>query len=1197
MVFHKARSCVLSIAATVLVLGSAGAYADDTEIFLGNPSNLASPNIMLILDTSGSMGSNTISPVPYDRNFTYVGTGDCAGIANRVYWSENNNVPDCTSNNWFDISFLKCAAALTGNALGTGGTGAYLDRFVRWRGRNDNRSWQTLSNNRNPTQVDCRADNGVDGNLTTTDPYPLNVGNNNTSTDGVWTATAGNSVWSNTNAGTLATLYNGNYVAYHWQYRIPTIITRMDVMKDAATRLLSALNGVNVGLMRYSRNGGAGDLLAQGGMVAYPVSPIETNRQQLIDAVNSWDADGFTPLSETLFEAYRYFNGGAVGFGDTSVPFLSVAESRNPATADGDNYESPADFSCQKNYIVYLTDGLPTSDGQSNADIQALDNFATLGGACSAAGTGPDPDWRNSGLCLAALAGYMYNADLRGDVDSKQSVTSYWIGFGSDVAGGAALDYLNRTAQAGSGGQHNAFLANDAETLTTVLTGLALQILNTSTTFTAPTVAVNAFNRTRSLSDLYVSVFQPTGDRHWPGNLKKYSIVPNDDGTATVVGQNGEEEPSADPAINETTGFFFEDAQSFWSASADGPRVRDGGAANELPAPDARNVYTYIGANPGTPASLTATTSAVTDANVAITDALLQIATPQPSDPTRANLIAWVRGQDVRDQYPLGPPIGNGDSTERRRAMGDPIHAQPAIVIYGGTVASPNIDDAIAYLPTNDGYLHAINAADGAELWSFIPQEFLPLQYDLFTNNVDTDKSYALDGEIQALKFDVNGDGIVTPASGDRVIIYFGMGRGGDGYYALDVTNKASPAFMWRIGATELPGIGQTWSTPTIARVNINGATQNSQKLVLVMGGGYDPVQDGTGYNVDGAGNRIFMVDALSGALLWSAGLTGADLNHTRMTHGIPASITVLDINSDGFADRMYAGDMSAQLWRFDITNGNARGSLVAGGVIASLGSHDEATHLAVNNRRFYSAPDVAAIKDPGTAPFLNIAIGSGYRGHPLNQTIRDRFYSIRDMNGFVSLTQAQYDALTIITETAPAAAGSPLLVDITSELAPTMPANAVGWRLNLNQPGGTWRGEKVLGEATTLNSAVIFTTYTPSTGIPADPCAPTLGTNRAYAVNVRDGSPVRIDGTADVTDRYDDFTFGGIAGDISTMILGLDPEPCEGDDCEEPCEGEDCPAYSGETRLVCLAGVRVLDICRDFDSRVKTYWRDTSAN
>jgi type IV pilus assembly protein PilY1 len=1188
MVFHKARNFVLSIAATVAVLGSAGAYADDTEIFVANPSNLAAPNIMLILDTSGSMGSNTISPVPYDRNFTYVGTGDCAGTAGRVYWSTNNNVPDCSSDNWFDISFLKCAAALTGTALGTGGTGAYLDRFVRWRGGNNSRQWQALSNNNNPREVECRADSGIDGNLTATDPYPrVPFNRNNNSTDGVWTATAGDSIWTNANAGTIATLYNSNYVTYYDQFRIPSVVTRMDIMKDAATRLLGALNGVNVGLMRYSRNGGTGDLLAQGGMVAYPVSPIETNRQQLIDAVKSWDADGFTPLSETLFEAYRYFTGGAVGFGDTSVPFLSVAESRNPATADGDNYESPADFSCQKNYIVYLTDGLPTSDGQSNADIQALDNFATLGGACSAAGTGPDPDWRDSGLCLAALAGYMYNADLRTNVASKQNVTSYWIGFGSDVAGGDALAYLNRTAQAGSGGKHNAFLAGDAETLTTVLTGLALQILQTSTTFSAPTVAVNAFNRTRSLSDLYVSVFQPTSERHWPGNLKKYRVKATVGG-AVVVGQDANL-----PVISNTSGFFVEGAQSFWSDSADGPRVRDGGAANELPNPDVRNVYTYIGANPGTPASLTATTSAFIDTGGApITDAMLQLAAPQPSDPTRADLIAWIRGQDVRDQYPVGPPVGNTIFTEQRRSMGDPIHAQPAIVIYGGTVATPNIDDAAAFVPTNDGYLHSIDVRTGQELWSFIPQEFIPLQYDLFTNNVGPSKSYALDGEIRVLKFDVNGDGIVTSSAGDRVILYFGMGRGGKGYYALDVTDKTRPAFMWHIGATELPGVGETWSTPTVGRVNVQGATQNSQKLVLIMGGGYDPVQDGTGYNVDASGNRIFMVDALSGALLWSAGPSGSDLNRTRMTHGIPSAITVLDMNSDGFSDRMYAGDMSAQLWRFDITNGNARGSLVAGGVIASLGSHDETTHLAVNNRRFYNAPDVAAIVEPGAAPFLNIAIGSGYRGHPLNQTIQDRFYSIRDTSGFVALTQTQYDALTIITES------SSTLLDVTTNLTPTIPADTVGWRLNLNQPGGTWRGEKVLGEATTINNNIVFTTYTPSTGIPADPCAPTLGTNRAYAVKVRDGSPTHIDGTADVTDRYDDFVFGGIASDISMMVLASDAEPpCTGPTCPPPCVGNDCPLPPGETRLTCLAGVKVLDICRDFDSRVKTYWRETGAN
>ena len=111
------------------------------------------------------------------------------------------------------------------------------------------------------------------------------------------------------------------------------------------------------------------------------------------------------------------------------------------------------------------------------------------------------------------------------------------------------------------------------------------------------------------------------------------------------------------------------------------------------------------------------------------------------------------------------------------------------------------------------------------------------------------------------------------------------------------------------------------------------------------------------------------MVDALTGELLWSAGPSGTDLNNNRMVHSIPATVTVLDTDSDGFSDRMYVGDMGGQVWRFDITNGNARDSLVAGGVIASVGSHDEATHETINNRRFYNAPDVAAIQQPGARP------------------------------------------------------------------------------------------------------------------------------------------------------------------------------------------------------------------------------------
>src|SRR5262249_540755 len=139
---------------------------------------------------------------------------------------------------------------------------------------------------------------------------------------------------------------------------------------------------------------------------------------------------------------------------------------------------------------------------------------------------------------------------------------------------------------------------------------------------------------------------------------------------------------------------------------------------------------------------------------------------------------------------------------------------------------------------------------------------------------------------------------------------------------------------------------------------------------------------------------------------------------------------------------------MGAQLWRFDITNGNNAAALVAGGVIASLGTHEDSTPVPENARHFYSAPDVTALQRSNGSPFMNIAIGSGYRGHPLNTAIKDRFYAIRDYKPFTKMTAQQYTdftASTLITDSS--------LKDITDDVKPTMASNAPGWKLLLDAP------------------------------------------------------------------------------------------------------------------------------------------------
>ncbi len=165
---------------------------------------------------------------------------------------------------------------------------------------------------------------------------------------------------------------------------------------------------------------------------------------------------------------------------------------------------------------------------------------------------------------------------------------------------------LQNTA-AGAGGVF--YEAADTASLSTVLTQIVRTILDFNTSFTAPAVSVNAFNRTQNLNDLYVTVFKPSETYAWAGNVKKYRLDPN----GTIMDAAGS------PAVEITTGFFRTTSQSYWTTGIDGDNVRLGGAANELPTPATRKVYSDL----NTAAALTAVSNQVIVANASITTATL----------------------------------------------------------------------------------------------------------------------------------------------------------------------------------------------------------------------------------------------------------------------------------------------------------------------------------------------------------------------------------------------------------------------------------------------------------------------------------------------------------------------------------------------------------------------------------------------
>ncbi len=1017
------RQALWVLVGMVTVYGSVSpATADDTELFIADANPLvtgAQPNILFIVDNSGSMGANVTTQVAWDPNQTFSGCYD----SDALYFSTNGNKPGCGSNRYIWKTSNFCDASVAPLA----GLGQYNDRMLGWR-QNRNR-WENLNRNRKNRPMECRADRGVHG---------QNAGDAavfaSSSSAGPWTVALSNEPQWSTNY----TIFDGNWL--NWDRTGGSVTqTRLQIVQDVVVNLLSNLNGVNVGLQQFN--------FQSGGPISYAMEDIATARGQIQAAVNALTPSTWTPLSETLYEAGQYFAGRNVEYGDVG-PVISVAGSRVGNTTSSNSYQSPIEFACQKNYIVLLTDGEPTRDTGAQSSIEGLPGFAAATGSSSCDGG------NGNGVCLDDMAAYLYNRDLS-PAGGTQSVTTYTVGFTID------LPILASTAARG-GGEY--LLADDTASLSTALTKIVLSILEDATTFTAPSVPVNAFNRTQNLQDLFVSVFQPAPNVHWPGNLKKYKLI-----GGVLVGQDSQ------PAVDPLTGFFADSAFSFWSAAVDGKQVTEGGAANEQPVYTARNVYTNISGN-----NLTAANNLVVTGNGGLTANMLGAPAIE-----RDNVINWARGLDLFDEN------DNGDTTDTRFVMGDPLHVRPVTVIYGGTAAAP---DATVFVSTNDGYLHAIDPDDGSELWAFIPERLLGRLYDLYIDGPSPAKQYGLDGEFRV--FIKNNDYAPGISGAEEVILLFGMRRGGDALFALNVTNRATPVLEWVIDSTT-PGyaeLGQTWSRPQIAKVNVGG----TEKTVAVIGGGYDTTQDNLGYSTDNIGNAIYMVDITDGSLVWSAGSTpGHDLVLPDMVNSIPASVNVLNLGQDKLADRMYVGDMGGRVWRFDINNGAIATDLVDGGVLASLGAADiGAGAPAADTRRFYNRPEVVPLTI-GDKLVFSINIGSGYRAHPLDTTINDEFFSIRDFVPLQPIKTADYGTPVIRTD----------LVDITLLPEAELNFTDAGWRLGMQASG-----EKVLSSSITFDGTVFFTSFSPPGAAAGNQnsCVASNGQNRVYAIRVTNGAPIK---------------------------------------------------------------------------------------
>ncbi|WP_158290113.1 PilC/PilY family type IV pilus protein [Ramlibacter sp. WS9] len=466
--------------------------------------------------------------------------------------------------------------------------------------------------------------------------------------------------------------------------------------------------------------------------------------------------------------------------------------------------------------------------------------------------------------------------------------------------------------------------------------------------------------------------------------------------------------------------------------------------------------------------------------------------------PDRDTIIKWLRGSDNYGDE-LGP---GGTVTVRPSVHADVLHSRPLVINYGG-----NTDQIVVYYGTNDGVFHATNGNQstaigsvpaGGELWSMVLPEHYSyinrqrlatpeLKFPTTALASAESKDYFVDGPTGAYQ-KLNADGTINTA-----YIYLTMRRGGRFIYGLDVTTPAAPQVLWKINAETVgfEELGQTWSRPRFTLLQSSGYRTTP---VLIFGAGYDPNQDSEPPGTDTMGRGIYIVNAVTGALIWSAtpSCTTSDtcLQVPDMKYAIPSDVAFVDRNSDGYTDKLYVGDLGGNIWRIDVAAASRANWAVT--KIAALGCSAGECSPGTTPRKFFFPPAVLSIKVSGvTGSYDAISMVSGDREHPLKSSntssahfTEDKFFMVMDKTTAVG--PATFLTSGVTPATLDATAGGNV------EWVPTTGNH--GFKMNF------LTGEKGVNAPLVVNGSVFFSTNQPSDS--SATCAANLGTARAYAVS-----------------------------------------------------------------------------------------------
>lgn len=697
---------------------------------------------------------------------------------------------------------------------------------------------------------------------------------------------------------------------------------------------------------------------------------------------------------------------------------------------------------------------------------------------------------------LADIAMYYYNTDLRttalgncsgnggtnvcennvpgngDDTNPKQHMTTFTLGLGADgtliysdnyLSGGSAdfnaikqgskdwpnpitnsngerIDDLWHAAVNGRGVYYS---ARDPDTLVTGLTNALAGV--TARTGSAAAAATSNLEPVAGDNFLFVALYRTV---HWDGDLQARTIDP-------VSGQISTTSVwTAQPLLDARKSASSDTRTIYTFDSTSGNKLKPFLYANLTAAEKA-----YFDGMCTAPAKLNQCTSLIANDAAAGTTTATQA--------SGANLVNYLRGQSGLEDLP-------SNTTRLFRArehiLGDMVSSQPVYVkkppfTYADSNYATFRDSnqanrtPMVYVAVNDGMLHAFNGDTGQEVWAYVPPMVMKNMYKLADDTYSTNHHFFVDGSPVVADICPNAPTSACSASQWKTILVGGLNAGGRGFYALDVTNPATPIALWNFTTANDGDVGLSFGNPVVAK-------RKDGTWVVLLTSGYnnvpgEPASDG---ETTGDGNGyLYVLNANDGTILEKIATLNGGVNVG--TTGTPSGFAKINAKTQSAEDNtivnVYGGDLLGNLWRISLdpalppspaisTAGNAF-------LLAQLGNANGAGVQPITTR-----PELTGLS-AGGVDYTLVQLGTGrYLGNTdRSNTDLQSIYSIKDYAALTTgwgTVRSRSDMVHQSLANFSGANGEQLR---TTSTLPVDWSTKAGWYLDLN-PGNTSPGERV---------------------------------------------------------------------------------------------------------------------------------------